>query len=90
MSVRNGRKKLRLLVCSAMLMLALPAPVVASDLPCVWLDYNLPEAGSDYYGECSPVDRPPGMESSYTFTHDQPLVGSHYIWIRVGVYFPNL
>lgn len=65
-------------------------PVAAqADLPCVWIAYNLPIAGSGGPSLCSPLDRPPGWDVERTVSHSRPIIGDYYIGAGVSAPQPN-
>lgn len=80
-------------VVAALLAVSAVSPLAAanapgSDLPCVWVKYNLPQAGSNYIPRCSPVNRPSGWDAKITVKHNQPIVGAYYVEAGATVPLP--
>lgn len=78
----RSRSPQRLLAAGIVAACIVASPVRADDLPCAWLDYNLPVLGADREEECSPQPRPSGWNVERTVKHRQPSGGWH---VEVGV-----
>lgn len=68
---------------------AAPTAARASDLPCVWFEYNLPVLGSDGEYPCSPVNRPPGWSADATASDREYLIGPYYVEAGITVPLPE-
>lgn len=81
-------KRLAGVLLAAVLSTMLGPIAAQADLPCAWVEYNLPGAGSDQVPPCSPVNRPSGWDGQNTTKVRQPIIGAYYLEVGVRVPLP--